>query len=351
MNKNKESHPFTRVKKLITEDIENKLVQLEIKIKNNLKSNRNNVIDQIQENGGLENLIFTNFLKDYKKLLKYINNRIFVSVLVSFCVLSVFILLFQIILTTYLFPNPHNNSKISTQLDSTHLLNPDPKLNAFLLILESKSLPAKMINNNLFISSYYLKDYFEIFYLLYKCQVNFNHIHFKFPVDLFNNISKNDFNDFSKYFNYFIKDVNLDNNIEIVLQGTTDEIKPELIIIFKILFGNSTKIKYQTFELENIYFETSSVTLNETSINYLLLLSLFLNRVPNQRLLISGHADYIGDSELNKELSCRRAEAVENFLIQNKVSANRLKIECFSNLQNIDTLNEKNRRVSLDWLD
>jgi len=352
MKKNKEEHPFNQIKEILNEDLNHKISQIENSLKKSQKIEHESIIDQINHEGGLEKLIHSYFFEDYKKMLQFINKKIFVSALISFCFLCALLILTQFFLTTSIFRKIDQNTSLTAELtDSVELLNPNPKLNSFLLIIEAKPLPVKLVKNNLLISSYDLKDYFEIFYLLYKCQVDLKKLNFKLPVDLFNNISEDDFSDFSLYFNYEVLNVRLDQNFKISLQGTTEYLDPQVALIFKKFLGNSIQIEYEKFKLKNIYFESGSTQLDQKNRNYLIQLSLFLNKVKNQNLIISGHADNIGDNRTNKKLSCQRAETVEDFLIQNKVSASRLKIECFSNFQTIDSLKNKNRRVSLGWAD
>ncbi len=88
------------------------------------------------------------------------------------------------------------------------------------------------------------------------------------------------------------------------------------------------KIKLGNVEvLNNIFFETDSFSLKETSYPELEKLVDFLQKNPSLRIEISGHTDDVGSSAYNQELSERRAESVINFLIKNGINSNRLQVK------------------------
>ena len=80
----------------------------------------------------------------------------------------------------------------------------------------------------------------------------------------------------------------------------------------------------QTFELNNIYFETDSFNLNAVSRSILIEFSNYLKTNIGLKLLISGHTDNIGSKESNLILSTNRARAVYSFLIERGITEDRL---------------------------
>ena len=79
-----------------------------------------------------------------------------------------------------------------------------------------------------------------------------------------------------------------------------------------------------TVTLRNIFFETASATLVETSLAELDRLAEALARHPPLRLEVGGHTDAVGSDEANLLLSERRAKAVYDYLVERGVSADRL---------------------------
>lgn len=81
----------------------------------------------------------------------------------------------------------------------------------------------------------------------------------------------------------------------------------------------------QTFQINNIYFDTDSFNLTAVSRSVLGSFADYLNKNSSIELLISGHTDNIGSRESNLDLSTNRARSVYDFLIENGVGENRLK--------------------------
>jgi len=79
-----------------------------------------------------------------------------------------------------------------------------------------------------------------------------------------------------------------------------------------------------TVTLRNIFFETASATLVETSLAELERLAEALQRHPTLHLEVGGHTDAVGRDEDNLLLSERRAKAVYDYLILRGVDAGRL---------------------------
>ena len=79
-----------------------------------------------------------------------------------------------------------------------------------------------------------------------------------------------------------------------------------------------------TVTLKNIFFETASATLVETSLAELDRLAEALKRHPSLRLEVGGHTDDVGRDEDNLLLSERRAKSVFDYLILCGVDPSRL---------------------------
>lgn len=77
-------------------------------------------------------------------------------------------------------------------------------------------------------------------------------------------------------------------------------------------------------ETGNIYFASGSANLNSDSTFVLKSIIDIVQRCPGLRILISGHTDDVGSSEMNQELSVRRAQAVVNYLVGAGIESGRL---------------------------
>ncbi len=76
---------------------------------------------------------------------------------------------------------------------------------------------------------------------------------------------------------------------------------------------------------DRVFFETDQSTLTSMAQDTLRRQAAWLNQNPQYAILIEGHADERGTREYNVALGARRAAAVESFLIQQGVMANRLR--------------------------
>lgn len=77
--------------------------------------------------------------------------------------------------------------------------------------------------------------------------------------------------------------------------------------------------------MNNIFFETGKHELLPLSVAELGKVLIFLKTNPQANIEIRGHTDDVGKDEDNQLLSQKRAQAVRDFLLKNKVAANRLK--------------------------
>lgn len=85
----------------------------------------------------------------------------------------------------------------------------------------------------------------------------------------------------------------------------------------------------ETYEINNINFDTDSYALNEQVINILSEFIEFMKENSNIRVAINGHTDNVGDPASNLLLSTNRAKAVNDFLIIEGISAERVEYKGF----------------------
>lgn len=89
----------------------------------------------------------------------------------------------------------------------------------------------------------------------------------------------------------------------------------------------------QPIRLNNIFFDFASAALTEASFASLDTLVKTLADNPNITIEISAHSDAIGEEDVNIKMSQRRAQSVVNYLIKNKVAADRLKAQGYGESQ------------------
>jgi outer membrane protein OmpA-like peptidoglycan-associated protein len=102
--------------------------------------------------------------------------------------------------------------------------------------------------------------------------------------------------------------------------------------------------------LNNIFFDTNKFDLKPESITELQQLVDFLTLNPTLHIEISGHTDDVGGDASNQALSENRAKAVYQYLISNKIPAERLVYKGYGKTQPIapnttDEGRQKNRRT------
>ena len=97
--------------------------------------------------------------------------------------------------------------------------------------------------------------------------------------------------------------------------------------------------------LKNVFFETASAELKKESIAELERLKKLLEENPNVKIQINGHTDNVGSNEDNLTLSENRAKAVYDYLIKNKITAERLKYKGFGETMPIATNSSEEGRT------
>ena len=106
----------------------------------------------------------------------------------------------------------------------------------------------------------------------------------------------------------------------------------------------------ETYQINNINFDTDSYELNDQVINILNEFIVFLQDNPTVKIAIYGHTDNVGDPASNLELSTNRANAVKNYLILEDMSPSRLTAKGFGETSPIESNSSakgraKNRRT------
>ena len=109
--------------------------------------------------------------------------------------------------------------------------------------------------------------------------------------------------------------------------------------------------------VEDYVFETDSARIRTEHLAPLKAIVTILRTNPSLRIRLDGHTDNTGASDYNFSLAERRAAAVQHFLKDNGIAADRLKIRGFGSARPIDTNltpggRSRNRRVEIsvtDW--
>lgn len=82
--------------------------------------------------------------------------------------------------------------------------------------------------------------------------------------------------------------------------------------------------KIEKFVIRNIEFEFNSTKMVGNYVKALSELLTHLQKTPFKNLTIEGHTDSVGGEEYNQKLSQRRAEAIRTYLINEKISAEKI---------------------------
>ena len=80
----------------------------------------------------------------------------------------------------------------------------------------------------------------------------------------------------------------------------------------------------EEIRINNIFFETSKAELLQESFSELNKLIDVLNKYPTVNVVLEAHTDNIGSDKFNDDLSLRRANAVQQYLVTNSIAPNRI---------------------------
>ena len=105
------------------------------------------------------------------------------------------------------------------------------------------------------------------------------------------------------------------------------------------------------FSLEKIYFDFDSFKLNKSGFDQLNALSDHLKSKEELTLEIYGNTDTKGSEEYNEKLSLQRAESVKNYLEEQGIDAERLRIFGLGERENIYQFDSLNRRTEFILLE
>lgn len=105
-------------------------------------------------------------------------------------------------------------------------------------------------------------------------------------------------------------------------------------------------------ELKNIFYETNSAILSQSSFSELEKVFEFLKQNPNLKIEIGGHTDNVGERSYNQVLSQKRAQNVVDYLVQKGIQSSRIIAKGYADTQPIvpnssDDNRAKNRRTVL----
>jgi outer membrane protein OmpA-like peptidoglycan-associated protein len=101
-----------------------------------------------------------------------------------------------------------------------------------------------------------------------------------------------------------------------------------------------------TFRSE-LMFDFDSAIIKPGGMNEIARVAKVLNQYPHTLLRVEGHTDQVGPEDYNQRLSERRAEAVQNALIQQNVDPRRISAIGYGESQPISSEDAVNRRVEI----
>ena len=131
-------------------------------------------------------------------------------------------------------------------------------------------------------------------------------------------------------------------------------ISPHLINPTKNALQKSTK-GFQIVTLDDVFFATDLAELNNEGTSTIQSVAAYMNQNPQTEVLITGHADFRGESPYNQSLSERRAEAVSQQLLNNGIDKDRFIVHGYGeNRPKLEgshqTALQRNRRVEINIL-
>ncbi|MBK7231320.1 MAG: OmpA family protein [Saprospiraceae bacterium] len=141
-------------------------------------------------------------------------------------------------------------------------------------------------------------------------------------------------------------------NLGLELKSKAKDLESALV---KALDTSNTNMGDRLLQLDNIYFETGSATLNADSEFALAVLKGAFDKNPNLKVEISGHTDNVGDAGVNLKLSQDRASAVKTYLVGKGIDGSKISTLGYGQTKAIDTNDteegkSKNRRIEFKIL-
>ena len=114
-------------------------------------------------------------------------------------------------------------------------------------------------------------------------------------------------------------------------------------------------VEKSTYTFKNVAFQTGKAILVTASTAEINALYDFLQKNPNQKIIIQGHTDNTGTEKTNLQLSQQRAQSVATYLIEKGCASSRISAEGFGSKQPIapndsEDGKAKNRRVEIKLL-
>ncbi|KEO74058.1 OmpA family protein [Anditalea andensis] len=112
-------------------------------------------------------------------------------------------------------------------------------------------------------------------------------------------------------------------------------------------------VKGASIVLDDIYFKKGTSDLaDDRSTANLQKIAEFLNDNPDIKIRLEGHTDNLGDPQLNKELSMNRAGQIRNFLVEQGISFERIRVSGWGGSRPVasnqtEEGRNKNRRVEM----
>lgn len=112
-------------------------------------------------------------------------------------------------------------------------------------------------------------------------------------------------------------------------------------------------VKNKKICMYNINFETGKSIIDKSSLPYLNQIVTLLNGYPLIKIKVNGHTDNIGTEDHNVQLSMNRAQTVYNYLLENRIAADRLSYAFFGTRYPIapndtEVGRSQNRRVEFE---
>lgn len=360
MTKNDELHPLKRIQRILLDELYQRIFQIEANQKNLEGNLENNSIlkerlyrvmqQEIELSGGIGRFLERHHVFEDRYVFQFILKK---CLIFSFVFSLIFFLILSVWVMHYL------SATVPVPGDSHIPLKPETEaIQQFSRYLTQLPLPVEIRENSDILSvrlnTYHLKDVFEIYYWKQQYGVGNQQIELKLPADFLEYCNLDEKEHFSRYFSYQIDRINRDRSsgsYEVTVSGPTKVWPDELAGIFRQALGEKTQFYYTTLTLSRIYFGIGSAELDTVAVRALDSLAMWMQNLPRLQLIIIGHADRFGLEKVNKEISCRRAEHVERYLMSRHVSGNRIKTECYADLMANETVPARNRNVEFRWMD